>query len=147
MIELIPIYVALISSISALALGILNIVAAKRKADADALRAESEDKKAEASAASELTGAALKMVNDAQADCANLRQRVRSLEEEDLAKTKKIARLELELELARDSIEYLWIGTLKNIEFMEAHNMTPPFKPRGNFRGDDLQVAPKDEND
>ena len=49
----------------------------------------------------------------------------------------ELRRLRLQLELANDRIQYLWLGTLDNIKHMKAHGITPPFEPVLNFRGDD----------
>jgi len=50
----------------------------------------------------------------------------------------EINNLKGDLDLAKDTIQYLWLGNLENVRYMEAEGMTPPFKPkRSDLRGTD----------
>lgn len=49
----------------------------------------------------------------------------------------RLDKLEHELDIAKDYIQYLWIGTTENIRFMEEQGQDPPFRPKRNFRGSD----------
>ena len=86
--------------------------------------------------ASKLTGSALAMVK-------GLEKRVERLSLKVEQQDAKVDKLGNELDIAKDYIQYLWLGTVENIGYMERHDMTPPFKPTLNFRGD----ADFDEDD
>ena len=49
----------------------------------------------------------------------------------------RLDKVEHELDIAKDYIQYLWVGTTENIRFMEEQGQDPPFRPRRNFRGSD----------
>ena len=48
----------------------------------------------------------------------------------------EIARQANELDLYKDTVQYLWLGTVDNINFMKAQGLDPPFEPKLNYRGD-----------
>ena len=49
----------------------------------------------------------------------------------------RVFKLERELDIAKDYIQYLWLGTVKNMNYMREHGMEPPFVPQRTFRGAD----------
>ena len=48
----------------------------------------------------------------------------------------EIVSLKNELDLYKDTVQYLWLGTVDNINFMRAQGLDPPFEPKLNYRGD-----------
>ena len=49
----------------------------------------------------------------------------------------EIIRQANELDIYKDTVQYLWLGTVDNINFMKAQGLDPPFEPKLNYRGDD----------
>jgi hypothetical protein len=104
--------VAIVSALSAIGAAIVSFVSTRRKnsAEADAL---------------------------ASAEWNKLyREMIRRLDEAE----KKIHSLEMELDIARDLLQYIWMGTLENVHAMEQAGVEPPFKPQQTFRGNDISV-------
>ena len=103
-----PIAIAIISALAALATSVISVFSQRNKSSAET----------DAIASAEW----IKLYQEMSSRLESTERRVTSLEED--------------LDIAKDTIQYLWLGNLENVRYMEAEGMTPPFKPkRADLRG------------
>ena len=81
---------------------------------------------------SSVLGKLKSMQYDARVYVKELRSHGKTIEEQG----DKIVSLKNELDLYKDTVQYLWLGTVDNIKFMRGKGLDPPFEPKLNYRGD-----------
>ena len=105
------------SALTAIVISVIGVLASRKKDDAQA---------------NALTSTEWKKLYDEM--CRRIEKLEARLERQDM----KLDKMDNELDLAKDRIQYLWLGTLENIKYIQNldSSITLPFHPEINFRGD-----------